>query len=112
MKKTVLPKGEMELSPDHRLKGDALGIDDNHKKLHSRRECWIANMSHTYFQLFYHLVWSTKNGAFSVSVSNKNAVISYINNQKEHHKGRSFKDEFLILLKQHEIAYEEKYLWK
>jgi len=40
------------------------------------------------------------------------ATYLYIKNQKEHHKGRSFKDEFLILLKQHEIEHDEKYLWK
>ena len=56
--------------------------------------------------------WQEGYGAFSVSASNREIVANYIRNQKEHHKGRSFKDEFLVLLNQHGVDYEEKYLWK
>ncbi len=56
--------------------------------------------------------WQEGYGAFTVSASKKDTVINYIKNQKEHHEGRSFKEEFLLLLNQHEIEYDERYLWK
>lgn len=56
--------------------------------------------------------WQEGYGAFSVSASKQEVVMNYIKNQKEHHQGRSFKEEFLILLNQHGVEYDEKYLWK
>jgi putative transposase len=59
----------------------------------------------------YNFAWQEGYGAFSVSTSNKQAVLDYVKNQKEHHKQKSFKDEFLGLLNKHEIEFDEKYLW-
>ena len=56
--------------------------------------------------------WQEGFGVFSVSPSSKAAVLKYIQNQKEHHEGRSFKDEFLWLLKNHHVKFDEKFLWK
>jgi putative transposase len=55
--------------------------------------------------------WQEKYGAFSVSVSQLETIISYIKNQKEHHRTRSFQEEYLALLKKHGIEYDERYLW-
>ncbi len=55
--------------------------------------------------------WQVGYGAFSVSKSNVSDVISYIRNQKEHHKKFDFKAEFISLLKKHEIEYDERYIW-
>ena len=49
--------------------------------------------------------------AFSVSVSHLAETISYIENQEEHHRYKSFQEEYLAFLKKHEIDYDEKYLW-
>jgi len=38
-------------------------------------------------------------------------VASYIENQVEHHKKVTFEEEFLLLLKKHNIPYDEKYIW-
>jgi putative transposase len=46
-----------------------------------------------------------KYGAFSVSVSQLDAVGTYIRNQEEHHKHQSFSDEFVALLKKHGVDY-------
>ena|SRR6266480_2557950 len=59
-------------------------------------------------QLF---AWQKKYGAFSVSVSQLDAVMNYIQNQREHHRVRTFQEEFLDLLKKHRIEYDERYLW-
>lgn len=55
--------------------------------------------------------WQEGYGAFSVSTSNKSKVISYINNQPEHHKKQAFKSEFISFLKRHEIEYDERYVF-
>jgi putative transposase len=55
--------------------------------------------------------WQQGYAAFTVSVSNCEAVKPYIIKQPEHHRTKTFQEEYLALLKRHEIAYEEKYLW-
>ncbi len=58
-----------------------------------------------------HFAWQRGYGAFSVSESSVGNVASYIENQVEHHKKVTFEDEFLLLLKKHNIPYDEKYIW-
>ena len=55
--------------------------------------------------------WQEGFGAFSYCHSQLTAVISYIMNQKEHHKKRSFKDEYMELLKKFDIQYEKERLF-
>ncbi len=55
--------------------------------------------------------WQDGYGAFTYSIKDKDRLIEYVKNQKEHHKRISFKEEFIELLKEHEIEFEEKYLW-
>jgi len=55
--------------------------------------------------------WQKGFGAFSYSHSALDNVIAYIQNQKEHHKKKTFKEEYIGLLKKFEIAYDEKYLF-
>jgi len=56
--------------------------------------------------------WQTGYGAFSYSRSQRNTVIKYIMNQEEHHKGLTFKEEYLELLKKFEINFNEEYLFE
>ena len=56
--------------------------------------------------------WQVKYGAFSVSVSQLDKTIQYIQTQTEHHQKMTFQEEFLALLKKHGIAYDERYLWE
>ena len=56
--------------------------------------------------------WQVKYGAFSVSVSQLDKTIQYIQRQAEHHRKMTFQEEFLALLKKHRIAYDERYLWE
>jgi putative transposase len=55
--------------------------------------------------------WQQGYGAFTVSVSNCESVKEYIANQLEHHRTKTFEEEYVAFLKKHEVAYEEKYLW-
>lgn len=56
--------------------------------------------------------WQIGYCAFSVSRSQVDAVVKYIQNQEEHHKKFDFREEFLKMLKSHEVEFDEKYLWK
>jgi len=60
------------------------------------------------FGRFY---WQNGYGAFSVSPSNVDAVIAYIENQQEHHRTMTFQEEFRRLLQKHGIEYDERYVW-
>lgn len=54
--------------------------------------------------------WQEGYGAFSVGVSGVDATVTYIRNQGEHHRTRSFREEFVAMLKKHGFAYEESML--
>lgn len=54
--------------------------------------------------------WQGRYGAFSVSESNRGAVIRYIQDQACHHQRISFQDEFLTLLKRHGVDLDERYM--
>jgi len=56
--------------------------------------------------------WQVGYGAFSYSQSQKDSVIKYIMNQEKHHAKRTFKEEYLELLRRFEINYNEKYLFE
>ena len=55
--------------------------------------------------------WQDGYGAFTVSKSQLPEVIEYAANQREHHRVRSFQEEYRALLEKHGIDYDERYLW-
>ncbi|MCO6044151.1 IS200/IS605 family transposase [Aeoliella sp. ICT_H6.2] len=56
--------------------------------------------------------WQPGFAAFTVSVSQREVVSQYVRNQQEHHRQRSFQEEFLGLLKRHQIEYDPKYVFE
>ncbi|SMD45002.1 REP element-mobilizing transposase RayT [Aquiflexum balticum DSM 16537] len=60
----------------------------------------------------YKFDWQDGYGAFSYSHSALDNVIAYIQNQKEHHKKKTFKQEYIGFLKKFQVVYEEKYLFE
>jgi REP element-mobilizing transposase RayT len=56
--------------------------------------------------------WQEGYGAFSYSHSHIDKVVKYIMNQEEHHKKRTFKEEYIGLLQSFQIEYDEKYILK
>ena len=58
-----------------------------------------------------HFEWQTGFGAFSYGKSQTDAVCKYIQNQSEHHKKVSFRDEYFAFLKAFEVEYDTKYLF-
>ena len=55
--------------------------------------------------------WQLGYGAFSVGMSQKEALLLYIDNQEEHHRTRSFQDEYRDFLSKYGIAFDERYVW-
>jgi len=55
--------------------------------------------------------WQDGYAGFTVSKSNIPDVISYIQNQREHHRKKTFKEEYLEFLHKNGIEYDERYLW-
>lgn len=55
--------------------------------------------------------WQNGYGAFSVSQSSVARVIKYIENQREHHRRRTFQEEFRAFLKRYQVSYDERYVW-
>jgi putative transposase len=56
--------------------------------------------------------WQEGYGAFSYSHSQLDDVIAYIMNQKEHHKKKTFKEEYIDFLKKFDVQFDEKYLFE
>ena len=74
-------------------------------KTHSSK--WIKTKGQQY-QKFY---WQNGYGGFSIHPAQIDVVKGYISTQNEHHKKKSFKDEYLAFLKEYNISYDERYVW-
>ena len=55
--------------------------------------------------------WQEDYGVFSYSQSHIDKVIKYVMNQEAHHQKRTFRQEYIALLKNFKIPYENKYLF-
>lgn len=55
--------------------------------------------------------WQEGYGAFSVSVSQVPKTIAYINNQKEHHRKKTFEEEFIELLRRHNVDFDSRFVF-
>ena len=55
--------------------------------------------------------WQRGYGAFSVSESDAEAVVTYIRNQEKHHHRTTFQEEYRRLLERYRVAYDERYVW-
>jgi len=56
--------------------------------------------------------WQEGYGGFTVSRSNIDAVADYIANQEVHHRTMTFQEEFLLLLKKHDVQYDPATIWE
>lgn len=55
--------------------------------------------------------WQEGYGAFSIGVSAVEDTLAYIRRQEEHHKTRSFEDEFIAMLERHGIEYDPRHIF-
>jgi putative transposase len=68
---------------------------------------WLKNQS----PALAAFAWQRGYGAFSVGPSDLNALLNYIDIQEEHHRTRTFQDEYRAFLKKYGIDYDERYVW-
>jgi putative transposase len=54
--------------------------------------------------------WQDGYGAFTYSIKQKDVLIEYVKNQEEHHRTRNFREEYIELLIENGIEYNEKYV--
>ena len=55
--------------------------------------------------------WQRGYGCFSVGPTDLDSLCAYIDRQPEHHRVRTFQDEFRMFLKKYGVEYEEAYVW-
>lgn len=60
---------------------------------------------------FAGFAWQAGYGAFSVSESNVETVRLYIANQREHHRTKTFQEEYRVFLERHNVSFDERYVW-
>jgi REP element-mobilizing transposase RayT len=77
------------------------------KEIKRTSSAWIKTVERRYSK--FH--WQAGYGAFSVSQSHVSQVQHYIMRQEQHHRRKTFQDEFRAFLKKYEIEYDERYVW-
>ncbi len=78
------------------------------EEVKQRSSCWIKTRDPCYYRYF---AWQNGYGAFSVSPSLVERVRKYIDNQEEHHRTTTFRQEYVTILNEHDVSFDEKHLW-
>ena len=68
---------------------------------------WIKTLDGRFRGFF----WQRGYGAFSMSPSQLDALLQYVNNQQKHHLTRTFQEEYRDLLGKHGVDFDERYIW-
>jgi putative transposase len=71
-----------------------------------------SKWAHESFPPLRNFAWQEGYGAFSIGVSQIDDVVNYIESQEEHHRIRTFQEEYLDFLREYRIEYDERYLWR
>ena len=77
------------------------------KKMKFTSSSWMKKQGRD----FYDFAWQSGYGVFSISVSHLEKLFAYIENQEEHHKTRTFQEEYRELLRKNGMTVDETYLW-
>jgi len=85
-------------------KRDLCDVIEDVKKGSSR---WVKTQG----TAFHNFHWQGGYGAFSVSPIHAEKVRAYILDQEDHHREKTFQDEFRKFLKDYDVAYDERYVW-
>ncbi len=84
-----------------------LAVSDALRLIKTNSSKWV----HDSFPEHQGFAWQEGFGAFTVSLSGLPDVKDYLAHQEEHHRQRTFKEEFMTILKKHGIEFNEAYLW-
>ena len=86
----------------------SIAISDLVRDIKANSSSWIKNKFHNLSSF----AWQEGFGAFSYSKSQSQQVVNYILNQPEHHKKKTFKEEYIEFLNAFEIEFDNKYLFE
>ena len=84
----------------------ALSVAKSVQLLKGNSSKWI----HDTFKEHWAFEWQEGYGAFSIGISALDATVRYISDQAEHHRKKSFRDEFVAMLRRHGLDYDERML--
>jgi putative transposase len=82
-------------------------IADIVQELKATSSKWVKTQSHD----LRSFAWQRGYGCFSVGPADVEALRAYIDDQENHHKTRTFQEEFRMFLKKYGVAYDEAYVW-
>ena len=85
-----------------------IAISDVLRKIKSNSSKWINERS----DVTRKFEWQSGYAAFSVSESQMPSIVEYITNQAEHHRRKTFEEEFLAILKKHNIEFDMRYVFE
>jgi REP element-mobilizing transposase RayT len=89
-----------------------IGLKATHRLADVLRDIKTASSSWVHQELGRPIFsWQDGYGAFTVSPSLRMTVKRYIENQGEHHRRKTFQEEYRALLERSRVAFDERYLW-
>ncbi|MDP1835803.1 MAG: IS200/IS605 family transposase [Chlamydiales bacterium] len=97
--------------PDHIHLLLELGVLDKFTYLIRDMKAYSSGWVHKTFNHLAAFAWQEGYGSFSVSHSVTPKVGAYIQNQEQHHKNRTFEEEYIKLLQVHDVPYNPKYVF-
>jgi len=83
-------------------------IPDLVEQIKTSTNLWVKKNNFSRFKF----EWQKGYGAFSYSHSQLDAVVNYVLKQEEHHRKKSFREEYLHLLQDFDISFKDKYLFE
>ena len=84
-----------------------ISVSDFLKELKIESSKWVKTKG----GLLAKFRWQNGYGAFSVGQHEIERVMSYIQNQEEHHRKKAFREEYRSFLQENNIEYDERYVW-
>ncbi len=77
------------------------------EEIKKRSSKWIKTKGGHYTNFY----WQRGYGAFSIHQSRVGQVKRYIDNQHEHHRKKGYKAEYVAMLVENKVEYDERFLW-
>jgi len=77
------------------------------EKIKKTSSAWIKRQGQEYEPFF----WQGGYGAFSVGWSQLEELVRYVDRQEEHHRTRTFQEEYRNLLQKYNVQFDERYVW-
>jgi len=87
--------------------GRTVAVSDAVEEVKKSSSKWIKTQG----DAFTGFAWQAGYGAFAVSESNVATVREYIATQQEHHRKKTFQEEYRAFLERHNVAFDERYVW-